>query len=54
MNADDLNVWAHGHASCNNCGHEWVAVWPLGANDLECSRCGSCDTERQEVRDEPQ
>lgn len=53
MNSDDLAIWAHGNATCNNCGYKWIAVWPLGAEDLECLQCGSLDTER-EAAHEPQ
>ena len=39
--------WCHGKAECLQCGHEWVAVWPLGADELECPACGSADTVRE-------
>lgn len=35
-----------GPAECLACGREWVAVWPLGADALECPTCGSTDTDR--------
>ena len=25
---------------CENCGHYWVAVYPVGAERLECPECG--------------
>lgn len=37
-----------GHASCDECAHEWVAVWPMGADALECPNCGSHETDRHE------
>lgn len=45
---NEVEVYTHGTASCNQCEHQWVAVWPLGADDLECPRCESTDTEREE------
>jgi hypothetical protein len=30
-----------GHAFCIACRHEWVAVAPVGAVDLECPQCGT-------------
>ena len=42
-------------AKCNNCGYEWVVVWPDGADvtELECSRCHEANSrllEEPEVR----
>lgn len=48
MNDEDL-PHAAGSASCNQCGHLWTAVWPLGAENLQCPRCDSTDTEREAV-----
>jgi len=28
-----------GTAICANCGHEWVAIAPLGVMELECPEC---------------
>lgn len=28
-----------GHAVCCCCGHDWVAVYPLSAKQLECPKC---------------
>ena len=39
--------WANGAAECLSCGWQWVAVWPIGADPLECKQCGSVDTTRQ-------
>lgn len=36
-----------GKAECIKCGRKWVAVWPLGADALECPSCGSTDTDRE-------
>lgn len=41
--------WCTGNAECLTCGHEWLAVWPLGANDLECPNCGESDTVRESL-----
>lgn len=31
---------ASGPARCLHCGHEWVAVAPVGVDFLECPACG--------------
>lgn len=46
------DFWASGYVECFNCGHEWVAVWPLGAAPLQCPACGTSDTERYEGSDQ--
>ena len=40
---DYRKVWSTGAAACAACGHEWQAVYPIGAEDvgLECPSCGS-------------
>jgi hypothetical protein len=38
--------WMAGLAECNDCDNQWSAVWPLGADALECQRCGSTNTDR--------
>lgn len=43
---DGLAGWCYGMAECIMCGHEWIAVWPLGAEALECPSCSSDDTDR--------
>lgn len=48
MTADTVTQWAHGACECNECGHRWIGVWALGAEDLECPKCHSTDTERQQ------
>jgi predicted RNA-binding Zn-ribbon protein involved in translation (DUF1610 family) len=45
MSAGD--VWVTSHAECLTCGHIWIAVHPLNADDLECPQCGSTDTVRE-------
>jgi rRNA maturation endonuclease Nob1 len=47
---DTFETFAAGPAECHACGWKWHAVWPLGAADLECKRCGSKDTEREQTR----
>lgn len=32
--------WLAGEARCDTCGHDWVAVAPVGALPLECPVCG--------------
>lgn len=39
--------WCKGQAQCIQCGHEWIAAWPLAADPLECPECGSDDTYRE-------
>jgi hypothetical protein len=41
---------ARGAASCDDCGHEWMAVWPLGAEALECPKCHGANTDREPQR----
>jgi hypothetical protein len=41
---------AHGPAACDDCGHRWVAVWPLGAEALECPKCHSTNTDREQEK----
>lgn len=50
MNEDEL--WASGHAQCLDCGRHWVAVWPLGADPLECPDCGKFHTTREPFSEE--
>jgi hypothetical protein len=40
---DHRKVWKTDAAACAACGHEWQAVYPVGAEDvgLECPACGS-------------
>lgn len=45
----DDDLWCGGAAWCLDCHHEWVAVWPLGAESLECPACGSTDTDREQA-----
>lgn len=46
---DEIGPWCDGESWCLNCHHEWVAVWPLGAESLECPACGSMDTDRNQA-----
>ena len=43
---DGVEGWCHGRADCEQCGHEWVGVWPLDADNLQCPSCGSTETNR--------
>lgn len=44
---DENRPHCAGRASCESCGHGWIAVWPAGADNLECPMCGSTDTDRE-------
>ena len=46
---DEIGPWCAGNAQCDDCGHEWTAVWPLGAAALECPSCESTNTDRDAV-----
>ena len=41
-------LWCTEPSECLDCGHKWVAVYPLGAAILECPKCNSTDTVRGE------
>lgn len=43
-----ITDWCVSPAECMTCGHKWFAVYPLGAGDLECSKCHGTDTYRGE------
>jgi len=47
--SEELVPWCYGAAECLACHHEWVAVWPLGAESLGCPACGSTDTDREQA-----
>lgn len=38
--------WCAMPSECLDCGHEWIAVFPLAASDLECPECESDNTVR--------
>ena len=40
---DHRKIWRTNAAGCAACGHQWQAVYPIGAEDvgLECPTCGS-------------
>lgn len=40
----------YGPAICEDCGHRWMAVWPLGAEALECPKCHSTNTDREQEK----
>jgi len=48
---NDIEQWCVSNAECLVCGYEWAAVHPLGADNLECPRCGSYDTARFDVEE---
>jgi hypothetical protein len=41
-----IEQWCCGNVECFDCGKTWVAVWPLGADMLECPNCGGTNTDR--------
>jgi hypothetical protein len=41
-----IESFCHGTAECLECNHKWYAVWPLGANALECPKCNGVETDR--------
>jgi hypothetical protein len=40
---DHRKIWKTDAVVCSECGHEWQATYPAGAEDngLECSACGA-------------
>ena len=53
MTDEKIDPHGHGCACCLDCDKRWYAVWPLGADDLECPRCHGTNTEREFIdRDE--
>lgn len=46
LHEPDFVPWCAGQAQCLDCGREWTAVWPLGAEALECPSCESINTDR--------
>lgn len=46
--ANSLDPWCAGTRECPACGTTWVAVWPLGADNLECPACGAYHAVRKE------
>jgi Zn finger protein HypA/HybF involved in hydrogenase expression len=47
---NDVTPHVHGEAVCDDCGHRWVAVWPLGSDALECPNCHSTNTDREQEK----
>lgn len=44
--------WCVGHVQCLSCTKEWVGVWELAQEELQCPYCGSKDTVREQLTDE--
>ena len=44
----DQQLHTYGPAICEDCGHRWMAVWPLAADALECPKCHSKNTDREQ------
>lgn len=40
ISLDDFRPHLSGPAICSGCHHEWQAVAPVGAWELECPKCG--------------
>lgn len=34
-------AWVSGPVECSICTHEWIAVRPLGTDEVECPNCGN-------------
>ncbi len=44
--------WSYGKACCRICGHRWVAVFPVDAEDnLECPECNHGAGELEDDQD---
>jgi hypothetical protein len=39
-----VTPWLAGVVECLDCGCEWAAAWPMGADALECPDCAGTDT----------
>lgn len=39
ISLDEYKPHISGEATCLTCGHEWMAVAPIGTVELECSEC---------------
>lgn len=42
----EFDPTCQGPAECYDCGKQWRAVWPLGAEALHCPQCDSNNTDR--------
>lgn len=42
--ATGVGVWFTARVECSICTRAWVAVWPEGAERLECPGCGYMNT----------
>jgi hypothetical protein len=38
-NIEGLNIWTAAFVQCNCCSHEWVAVYIINTQRLECPNC---------------
>ena len=47
-NVGEVGVWGHKREWVGLTHEEWVAVWPLGAESLQCPACQSFDTDREQ------
>jgi len=41
LNTNENKPHGVGQAHCVNCGKEWTAAWPIGAEMLDCPSCGT-------------
>lgn len=48
---DDYRPHETAYVACMKCAHDWVAVFPPGAQPLECGNCGSMAGETVQPRD---
>jgi hypothetical protein len=45
INLDDHRPHEARYVACMKCAHDWVAVFPVKATALECSKCGEMSGE---------
>jgi len=48
---DDHRPHTAQYVACMKCAHDWVAVYPAGATNLECSKCGEMSGEPVNYKD---
>jgi transcription elongation factor Elf1 len=47
LDDEGIDGWRVARIRCRFCGHEWISVFPVEADDrsLECSQCHICESE---------
>jgi len=41
MNEDSKKVWRGAKVKCDLCSYEWIAVYHIYSDKLECENCGN-------------